>query len=255
MVETRKSTKMNTTDSSFDILNKKISKTKLAPETKEIFTLLLTFFNSIQVEKDEKIKQFEEEISNMKRMQEEMKKSFEEKLTEIRQQQQDSHDQDERRETLVITGKEMPEFQPGENLKHVLQNKLNESLQLNLNPLDLAYALRLGKKPAIGPDRRGIIFRMSRPGMVGDIMKACRQFKPPFFINTSLTPTRSKIFYALRQCKLKHSAKIHRVRNSGGNIEVCTRSNSKFVAVNSRLCLEKLVRELNIPLDTLGVNW
>ena len=246
---------MASAESSLDVLTKKISKTKLAPGTKEIFTLLLTFFNSIQVERDERIKQFEEEISILKEKQLKMEEDFQAKITELRQQQQDSRDQDERRENLIMTSSQMPEFQPGENLKLVMCNRLNESLQLNLNSTDFSYALRLGKKPEFGPDRRGIIFKMSRPGMVEDILRACRQLKPSFFINVSLTQTRSKIFYALRQCKRKHPSKIHRVRNNSGNIEVCIKSSSKFVAVNSRLCLDELLSELNISMDSLGVNW
>ena len=253
MGRTRVNNKMANVENSFHSLTEKISKTKLSPETKEIFTLLLTFFNTIQVEKDEKIKKFEEEIANLKKQQNELQKELQDTTNELRTDQNDSIEQNERKDTLIMTGTQMPEFQPGENLKSVTRDLLNESLQLGTNATDFAFAVRLGKKPENGPDRRGIIFKMCRPDMGNNIIKACKQFKPSFYINTSLTPIRSKVFYALRQCKRQYPNKIYKVRNNNGNIEMCVRSNSKFIAVNSRKCLTNILRELNIPLVSLNI--
>ena len=84
---------------------------------------------------------------------------------------------------------------------------------MNVNPADISIAHRIGRKPN-GRDRRHIIFKLCRRDLVGDIFEACKATKPPFYINTSLTPLRNKILYGLRLLKRKFPTVVKGCRST-----------------------------------------
>ena len=67
---------------------------------------------------------------------------------------------------------------------------------------DISIAHRTGRKPN-RKDKRHIIFKLCRHDLVGDNFEACKATRPPFYINTSLTPLRNKILDGLRLLKRK----------------------------------------------------
>ena len=141
----------------------------------------------------------------------------------------DSNDEYERRDTLIMSGPSLPLSSATENSKLVIHTLLREHLQLNINPDDISVAHRLGKKPQASPDRRNIIFKLCRRDLASEILNACKQFRnsngrQPLYINESLTPLRSKVFYGLRLLKRKFPAIIKSCRSQTGNITAFTQT-------------------------------
>ena len=62
------------------------------------------------------------------------------------------------------------------------------------------------------------MFKLCRRDLKYDILSACRQQKPTFFINESLTPTRNRVLYILRRAKQKYPLKIKSVRAYEGSV-------------------------------------
>ena len=67
-------------------------------------------------------------------------------------------------------------------------------------------------------DRRGLIFKLCRRDLVQVIFNACKRTKPSFYVNCSLTPTRNKVFYVLRQLKKKFPGLVKSCRALNGDV-------------------------------------
>ena len=184
----------------------------------------------------------------------------------------DLNGQYERRDTLIISGPDLPVASDNENSKLIIQDTLRRNLNLNLNPADISTAHRIGRKPAGGPDKRNIIFKLCRRDLARDIVDACKHKKPKFFINCSLTPTRNKIFYALRQLKRKFPSMVRGCNsNLNGDVTVFLASESsnphgsssssarrgdRRMIINTRQELEKFAADyLHTSTDDLSINW
>ena len=236
-------------------ISDKISKSKLSSETREIFSMLVSFFGEILKEKDEKVKNLEEKVDILQ----DQVRNLEESI--------DSNSQYERRDTFTVSGDSVPLCTPNEDCKSVINNLFRTHLNLNVETTEISTAHRLGKKPT-GPDRRSIIVKVCRRDQVKDIFTACKTVKPPFYVNPALTPTRSKIMYTLRQLRKKFPSKILGCRAINGDPRVIlksvgrsTRRNaaeeiSSFKIINTKHALESFVRnELKTTLCDAGVTW
>ena len=115
----------------------------------------------------------------------------------------DSNEQYERRDALILSGPAVPEVSEREDCKHIVRGLLRDETRLNIDAADISIAHRVGRKPT-GRDKRQIIFKLCRRDLVGEIFQACKRTRPPFYINTSLTPLRNKILYGLRQLKRRY---------------------------------------------------
>ena len=148
----------------------------------------------------------------------------------------------ERRDTLVISGKNVPPVTPGESCVSIVCSLLRSQLNLNVQPTDLSTAHRLGKKPTNQQlDTRRIIMKLCRRDIKGDILKACRQLKPNIFINESLTPARNTIMYVLRRAKRKPNSRVTGCSSSGGRV---------FAYVKSTDAAHQDTRDRRIPVNT-----
>ena len=107
----------------------------------------------------------------------------------------------------------MPVVSDREDCKQIIQRLFRDHTQLNINISDISIAHRLGKITR-GPDKRNIIFKLCRRDLVQDIFDACKTQKPAFFVNTSLTPLRNKLLYALRLLRRKFPTKIKGCRST-----------------------------------------
>lgn len=105
--------------------------------------------------------------------------------------------------------------------------------------------------------------KLCRRDLKTDILSACRQIRPKFYINESLTPARNTIMYALRKARKKFPAKISFCRSYDGNISAFLPTNLsdgpyrfRKVTINSRIKLEEfLSSELSSSLQDIGVEW
>lgn len=188
--------------------------------------------------------------------------ALEERVTKLGEEV-DNADAYERRDMLTISG-EVPAFTTGENTKNVVGALFEDKLRLKLQHSDISVAHRLGAKPKQqGPDKRPIIVKLCRRDLKQEILYACRQQKPNFYVNESLTPSRNTIMFALRKAKKKFPAKISFCRSYEGSINVylpTALSNGphrfKRVILNTRKKLEEfLTNELATSLRDLEVEW
>ena len=108
-----------------------------------------------------------------------------------------------RRDTVVVSGSDLPAAVDRESPIQVVCDTLKTRLNLDLRQCDISVAHRIGSRPpAATPDRRNIIIKLCRRETKRQIFEACRAVKPKnFFVNESLTPTRNCCAYGLRQAK------------------------------------------------------
>ena len=126
----------------------------------------------------------------------------------------------ERKDTLVISGKNVPPVVPGQNETTIVSDLLRFGLKLNVSSADISIAHHIGRKPVNQQvDSRNIIVKLCRRDLKEDILNACRQIRPKdIYINESLTPTRSKIMYILRTAKKKGYSRIAGCSSFGGRV-------------------------------------
>ena len=232
-----------------------INLSKLAPESRELFNCITLYFDRIMAEKDSRISKLEEEAARMK------------DRIDTLENELDSNAAYLRRETLIISG-DIPIGHRNENCKSIIVDMLRQGVNINVSANDISVAHRVGILRQQGPDRRGIMFKLCRRDLKYDILSACRQQKPKFFINESLTPTRNRILYILRRSKQKYPAKIRSIRSFEGSVTVYLSplgrplqgnvplSQLRRVTINTRRQLERLLEaELQTNLQELGLPW
>ena len=101
---------------------------------------------------------------------------------------------------------------------------IKDKLKVNILPSDISTAYRLGRKPAVqGQDRRGLILKLCRRDLKGDLLGASRRIRPNFYVNENLTPARNKILYALRLIRRQHGNVVRGCSSMDGNVFVYVR--------------------------------
>ena len=171
-----------------------------------------------------------------------------------------------RKDSLIMSGN-IPDGSRDEVCKSIVSNLLKEQVHVNIDPRDISIAHRVGNKRQLGPDKQNIIFKLCGRDLKYDIINACRQLQPNYYINESLTPTRSKVFYILRQAKNKYS-RIKSIRTIEGSISVfispAVRETSnrvplgqlrKFIVNTRRQLMMQLEEEKGSSLSELNVEW
>ena len=244
-----------------DSITTKINSAKLSSETKEVFSLLLSYFDHVLSEKNSVAEELKERVSLLENKVEKLEASM------------DNTSQYDRRDTLIISGDSIPISSPEENCKKVVIDLFLAKLHLNIDQRDISVTHRVGRKMNNAPDKRNIILKLCRRDLIPEIFNACRQFRPEkFFISESLTPTRNKICYVIRQLKKKFPGKIRGCRTHNGEPRVIladapaplTRSSAasarqkpRHVTINTKLELEKFVCDyLKTTLnEVVTVNW
>ena len=144
---------------------------------------------------------------------------------------------------------------------------------MNIGETDVSVAHRIGRKPNGTVDRRSIIIKLCRRDLVRDIYSACKELKPSFYVNDSLTPTRSKIAFTIRQLKNKFPDKIKGCRsyngeprasivNEGENVRrtrnstMSTRPETSQIVITTKEELDNFVRDhLKTSLVDLSMQW
>ena len=235
-------------------ISEKLEKAKLTAETKEIFSMLVSYFDSVLGEKDKKIGVLEEKVVSLQNQVQKLENIV------------DENSQYERRDTFIISGQTLPISRPNEDSKEVVKTLFREHLRMNIDTNDLSTAHRIGRIPN-GEDRRSIIVKACRRDLIREIFLNCKQVKPPFYVNPALTPTRGKIMYLLRKLKQKYPRKIKACRSYNGepkaiiNLPPRTRNgnqeeNKKFVSIVTREDLENFaINDLGTTLEEAGLTW
>jgi len=156
----------------------------------------------------------------------------------------------ESKDVLIISGN-VPQATEDEDCKEVILELLSRKLQHRTKPNDILYARRIGTVPDRNSDVRSILFKLANFSDKSAVLKACRKCKPDIFINESLTPTRRRIMFVLRNVKKKFPGKISSCRSFGGNVTVFIKSEDApnvkgrdvKVILNTKARLEEFLRK------------
>ena len=107
----------------------------LSAEGQIIVALVTAHFDKVMKEKDEKIENLEATVNTLK----DKINSFE--------QQMDDNSAYSRRDTLVISGNNLPIMNPNENCSEIVRSLLKDQIRLVIKPDDISTAHRLGRRP------------------------------------------------------------------------------------------------------------
>ena len=181
-------------------------------------------------------------------------RSFEQIQTSL-----DISNQNARNCTLIMSGKAIPAHQKNENSKSIIIDLLKRHAKLSISPSEISLAHRIGSKLKSGHD---ILFKLCRSDLVEEITYASKKMSAPYYLNLSLTPLRSNLFYAARQLKKIKPSIIKSCRaNLKGEIEIYTNSNAGNRKLKKSVIITKKELEsfcsgvLGLSLDSVKVNW
>ena len=129
----------------------------------------------------------------------------------------DDTDSYERRDTIVITGENIPTAQTGESCSQIVREKIKENLRINLTPNDASVCHRLGSASS----SRSLIVKFCRRDLKREVLQAARTVRPRgFFVNEHLTPRRSSILFALRRMKKDSETRVKGYSTQDGRVFV-----------------------------------
>ena len=169
----------------------------------------------------------------------------------------------ERRDTLVFSGNGVPEYSRGEITSNIVRHLLAEKLKLQTSASDISTAHRVSKPPLNqSADKRNIIVKLCRRDLKTDIFNACHQIKPDIYVNESLSPLRSTIYYVLRQLKERVANSVTGCTSQNRRVYVFLKSQVDNLAnrsiktlVNSEIKLRDICRNINIPFESIISDW
>lgn len=246
VVETRNSSVLKMTSTGYTDVAKKLESSALTAETKQIFRLVIELFKSVTGARDKKVAEVEQKmvlyksesdqkINDMQVQINELRVDLLAAKTEIKElrtnarnlrDSQDEHDTYVRRESLIFSGNKVKSAKSDENCAEIARKLIRTELNLPLDPL-ISTAHRLGKPPSpnsSAPDKRDIVVRFCRRDEKFMILKAARAKKVEgLYVNESLTATRRKILYALRQMRKINRGPVTGTSTHNGRVFVFTK--------------------------------
>ena len=228
-----------------------IDVSSLSQENKKLVQVLLKGMNTL-VEKQIAIIKLENE-KNIQSLNNQIV-TLEEKLDDL--------DNYGRRNTIIISGKDVPRAVTDENCVNTavecIRNRLG--VEISLNDIDVAH--RLGRPQAASEDRRSMIVKLTRRENKQKIFTACRLRKPTnLFFSESVSKTRSTIMYVLRKARKDYPRVFERYRTEDGNVRVFmprpgVQDGMEKITVNTRRQLEELLKtRANVDSSRWQVEW
>ena len=151
----------------------------------------------------------------------------------------DEQDQYERRDTIIISGDELPDEQPEEDPAAVVVSTLNRVLEVNTSVSDINIAHRLGRKPpntnGESSFKRPIIVKLHSRMLKHNIVWRCIVKKPKLYINESLTPPRRFIYKRFLAIRQQRKGLIESLHTTDGRIVLKLKDlNERFVVTDDK---------------------
>ena len=203
--------------------------------------------------KDDEIKSLKDVVTELRNKVSKMEETIDDSEVVARQNQ------------VTFSGVGIPSFTNDENTPEVVKNTIKNVLKLRFNDQDLSCAYRIGPKPKTQrPDNRKILVTFNKKETKIDLLKACKNIKPNFYVNENLTPRRSTILYALRMIKKSHSDILKGCASYDGKVyayhasSIAGQSTSRDLRtlINSHSCLTNFCREvIKVPLTHFLPEW
>ena len=166
---------------------------------------------------------------------------------------------DDRKNNIIISGKNLPIVQPWEKCHEIAAELISRELEIDI-ARQIKKSYRTGRKSPDQEDKRSIVVELLDQETKHTILRKCKEKKPQFYVNEQLTPTRSAIFFALRKAKKMEPSKISYLRSFNGNVTVYFPDNTitpnKKMIVNNKESLDNLLGKLmNIDSSNFITNW
>ena len=140
---------------------------------------------------------------------------------------------------LIISHVGLPSS-PGTDATRITQ-ALRSVLHVQLQESDITEVRRMGKPPTSGSDVRPFIFKIKDRSAKNRIMRACKQVKPSFSINESLTPYRRKLFKVLRDIRKENRSKLPVLFTKNGVIHAATSMDTGLKFIRTQTDLDNLI--------------
>ena len=105
-----------------------------SPELKAVVDAIITAVQLLTDNKDQEVKQFQSTVSTL-----------EKRVVQL-EAQLDDVNQYERRDTIIISGPDLPQETSGENPTNVVVDTIKRTLNVNITPSEINVAHRLGAK-------------------------------------------------------------------------------------------------------------
>ena len=239
-----------------DELQSLISKQK--GDTKLILSIMMGQFNKLNGLLEEKNKQIDTLRTEVK--------TLHDKVSRL-EDQIDSEDAYERRDTVILAGKQLPEGHNQEDIYKIVETVCQQKLGFKISRPDINTAHRLGRRNMEGPDKRPIILKLCSRDTKRDLMIKCRTVqkdvavKNRLYINESLTPKRGKIAQVLRQMQRVQGSAVTGSTSRDGNVYAFTKSSivggrDLKHLVNTHRQLVKFCEDyVNSPLNRFLDEW
>lgn len=192
----------------------------LSEEGKAIVNIIIKAMQTLTHNKDTKIKQLQSKVTFLN-----------EKVCDL-ENQIDELNQYERRDTIIVSGQDLPHEVPNENPTDVIVTTIKNVLNVEIEKSDINIAHRLGKRSSANV-KKPIIVKLQSRQKKTDIISACISRKPKLFVNESLTPKRLSIFKTILNARRTHRDLFQQLYTTDGRIYVKLRcSNLKHVITN-----------------------
>ena len=151
----------------------------------------------------------------------------------------DRVEQYERRDTLIVSGPDLPAETPSENPTTVVVSTIKDQLNITLKEEDISVAHRLG--PVNQQRSRPIIFKLVNRSVKYDLVGSCVRSRPKIYLNESLTPPRLTIFRQLLAIRKQHRPKFQQLFTKDGNITIKLRHSETKHTVTDHTSLMTLL--------------
>lgn len=199
------------------------------------------------------------EISELKSKNTILEEKFDNVRSELRELKStvEENDQYERRDTIIIAGRNIPVCKPREDCHAAVIQLIRQNLNINLDIRDINTAHRFGTKLADKLDKRPFIVKLCRRDLKSDLIRASkRQESPQIFINEHLTPMRRNIFNAVRKMKKNHQD-VKGCSTFEGKVFAFTRNNASPDAkdhrhlISNHECLNEFsLKFIKMPIES-----
>ena len=255
MVPPKPNTRTNVTKD--ESINLDQLSSKLSEEGKMIVAIIQHEFSIMKADLQATIESKNEEISDLKEEVNNLRKE----LNTVKLMVDDA-DAYERKDTIIISGDQVPLVTQGENCSEIVKDLISSELRISMSAESMSTVHRLGRKPANqAPDRRSLIVKLVRRDLKRELILASRNQPKPakLFIQESLTPTRKSLLFGLRQ--MKRSNLIKGCNSYEGRIYAYTAPTDGATRDTRHLisCYDDLVKfcrqYVKQPLEIFLENW
>lgn len=186
-------------------------------------TIVNTIVKAVQIiinQKDETIKKLQNHVTQL-----------ENRVIQL-EDQVDEVNQYERRDTIIISGPNLPKEEQNENTVDKIIRSIRDNLHIHIEHKDINVAHRLGSRNTQNTNRP-IIVKLHSRQQKHEIMNACVTVRPNLYINESLTPKRRSLFKKVWDVRKQHRDLFQQCYTHDGKIYVKLKASAqKHVITN-----------------------